>query len=190
MAEKRFSNVAGFDDAPFERNSSDDVNIIGTVYAGPRFDGVLVGRVQKDGCNAASTVAELIETSRFVDHIQMIMLQGIAFAGFNVIDVFELFRRLRMPVLVVARRRPDMDAIYRALTNGRIPGGRTKWELIDKLGPMEPVKNVFVQRHGLSPTQAAETIERFCIHGNMPEPLRTAHLIASALSYGQSRGRA
>ena len=189
MTEKRFSNVAGFDDAPFDRNCRGEVKIVGTVYAGLRFDGVLLGQVEKDGCNAASRVAEIIESSRFVEHIQMIMLQGIAFAGFNVTDVFELYERAGIPVMVVARRRPDMDAIYRALTSGHIPGGRAKWELISKLGPMEPVKNVFVQRRGLSITQAAETIERFSIHGNMPEPLRTAHLIASALSYGYSRGR-
>lgn len=32
----------------------------------------------------------LIDGSRFTEHIQLIMLQGVAFAGFNVVDVFAL----------------------------------------------------------------------------------------------------
>ncbi len=187
--EKRFSNVAGFDDAPFDKNARGNVKIVGTIYAGLRFDGVLMTEVEKDGFNAAPRIIESIEKSRFPEHIRLIMLGGIAFGGFNVIDVFELYERLCTPVLVVARRAPDMDAIYRALTGGQVPHGNAKWELIRRLGPMAPVKNVFVQTVGLSPEQAAGTMERFSIHGNMPEPLRTAHLIAGALSYGHSRGR-
>ena len=190
MTEKRLSNVAGFDDAPFERNSKGDVKIVGTVYAGLRFDGVLIGSVEKDGFDAASRLIELVGNSKFAQHIQMIMLQGIAFAGFNVIDVFEIHKQLNIPVLVVARRLPDMDAIYKALFAGHIPRETAKRELINRLGPMEPVKNIFVQRLGLSVKQAAKVVEKFTIYGNIPEPLRTAHLIAGALSNNQSRKRA
>jgi uncharacterized protein len=190
MTEKRFSNVAGFDDAPFERDCKGNVKIVGTIYAGLRFDGMLLGEVQKDGFDAASAIIRLVENSRFREHINLIMLQGIAFAGFNVVDVFEVHQSLSMPVLVVARKPPDMDAIKKALTTGSIPHGEEKWELIKQLGPMIPLENVFIQKHGLSNTQAAEVISRFCIYGKIPEPLRTAHLIAGALSYGHSRGRA
>jgi uncharacterized protein len=190
MTEKRFSNVAGFDDAPFERDFKGNVKIVGTIYAGLRFDGMLLGEIQKDGFNAAPAIVRLVENSRFREHIHMIMLQGIAFGGFNVIDVFEVYRRLSIPVLVVARKLPDIDAIKKALTNGSIPHGEEKWELIKQLGPMMPLGNVFIQKHGLSDTQAADVINRFCIYGKIPEPLRTAHLIAGALSHGHSRGRA
>jgi hypothetical protein len=42
----------------------------------------------------------------------------------------------------------------------------------------------------LSLGQAAAVIEELAVHGNIPEPLRTAHLIAGAMATGQSRGRA
>ena len=32
-------------------------------------------------------------------------------------------------------------------------------------------------------------IQRTATHGKIPEPLRTAHLIAGAIATGQSRGR-
>ncbi|MFP4226720.1 MAG: DUF99 family protein [Desulfobacterales bacterium] len=185
--EKRFSNVAGFDDAPFARDHRGPVKLVGTVYAGLRFDGVLIGEVQKDGFDAAARLAEIVAESRFAEHIQLIILQGIAFGGFNVVDVFDLNRRLGLPVLVVARRKPDLISIQDALAS-HIDRGRAKWAVIERLGEMEALGPVFIQRVGLSYEQAADVMTRFAINGNMPEPLRTAHMIASALVYGQSRG--
>ncbi|HMA67714.1 MAG TPA: DUF99 family protein [Desulfosalsimonadaceae bacterium] len=187
MAEKRFSNVAGFDDAPFEREHQGRVPIVGTVYAGLRFDGVLMGEVEKDGSDAARQIAGLVENSRFAGHIQLVLLQGIALAGFNVVDVFALHERLHMPVLVISRRQPDMERI-RSVLKTRIPGGDKKWAVIERLGEMEPLARVFVQRAGLSREQASRVLRQFAVYGNIPEPLRTAHIIAGALVYGQSRG--
>ncbi|MCF8037329.1 MAG: DUF99 family protein [Desulfobacteraceae bacterium] len=187
MKEKRLSNVAGFDDAPFDRGHQGGVRIVGTVYADLRFDGVLVGEIEKDGSDAAQKLGDLIAGSRFAEHIQLVMLQGIAFGGFNVVDVFALHRRLSVPVLAVSRKPPDMEAIKNALLT-RVDKGAEKWQIIAQLGAMEPVENVHVQRVGLTLEQAAAAIKRFSIHGNIPEPLRTAHLIATALESGQSRG--
>ena len=187
MAGKRLSNVAGFDDAPFPRTHRGIVPIVGTVYAGLRFDGVVIGQVQKDGLDAAHAIYNAIAGSRFAGHVQLILLQGIALGGFNVVDVFELNKRLSMPILVVSRRPPDLSAIKDALL-GHIPGGAEKWRIIEQLGPMEPAGNVQIQRVGLSFDQASAVIARFAVHGHVPEPLRTAHIIAGALATGQSRG--
>jgi len=187
MTEKRFSNVIGFDDAPFDRDSTDRVKVVGTVYAGLRFDGVLIGEVAKDGFDAADRMAELIAGSRFAEHIQMILLQGIAVGGFNVVDVFELYDRLGLPVLVVARKQPDMEKI-RSVLSTHIVRGDEKWRVIERLGPMEPLDAVHVQRVGLTLEQAAAVTVRFAVYGHIPEPLRTAHIIAGALACGHSRG--
>lgn len=189
MAERRFSNLVGFDDAPFARGHHGPVKVVGAVFAHLRFDGVLVGSIEKDGADSASRLAELVVRSRFHEHIQLVLLQGVAFGGFNVVDVFQLHRDLDRPVMVVARKAPDMVAIREALVS-RIPEGETKWSILERLGPMEPVHGVFVQRVGLSMTEAASVIERFAVHGRIPEPLRVAHLIAGAIAEGHSRGRA
>ncbi|MBK6692967.1 MAG: DUF99 family protein [Myxococcales bacterium] len=55
---------------------------------------------------------------------------------------------------------------------------------------MEPLRGVFVQRVGLSPSEAGELIAGTTLHGNLPEPLRLAHLIAGGVTTGASRGRA
>ena len=89
---------------------------------------------------------------------------------------------------MVARRAPDLAAIKKALLQ-HVPGGRRKWALIENLEPMEPIGQIFVQRVGLTQAQARSTIDRFSLYSHIPEPLRTAHLIAGALVLGQSHGR-
>ncbi|MDY6824558.1 MAG: DUF99 family protein [Thermodesulfobacteriota bacterium] len=190
---KRLSNIIGFDDAPFPRDYTGDVAVAAAVYAGLRFDGVLIGAVEKDGTDAAARLTAMIRESRFAGHAGLIMLQGIALAGFNVVDVFSLSSATGLPVLVVSRVWPNMDAIKAALLSGGIPAGTEKWAVIEALGPMEPVNGIYVQRVGVSAEQAADVIARFGIHSMIPEPVRTAHLIAGALApneqgIGESRG--
>lgn len=188
-AQRRFSCVLGFDDAPFPAGYTGNVKVVGAVYAGLRLDGVLVGEVEKDGLDAAEKLAALVKRSKFAPNLHLIMLQGIALAGFNVVDVFALHEQLDLPILVVSRRSPNMAAIRDALL-AKVHGGPEKWALIERLGPMEPAGPVYVQRVGLSLDQAAAVVKRLAVEGSLPEPLRVAHLIAGAIAEGQSRGRA
>ena len=188
MATKRFSNVIGFDDAPFAHDYVGRVKVVGAVFARRQLNGVLIGEVEKDGSDAAEKLACLVAESKFAANAQLIMLQGIALAGFNVVDVFHLYERLSLPVLIVTRKLPDMASVRMALVN-QIPAGERKWALIQRLGPMEPAGNVYVQRVGLTAEQAQAVVEQLAVHSHIPEPLRIAHLIAGALATGQSRGR-
>ncbi len=186
---RRFSNVIGFDDAPFSKQTRGNTLIVGAIFSGQRLVGVLSGHVRRDGANATSVISRLISESCFADQIQVVMLQGIAMAGFNVIDLQELYRQSGVPVLVVARRQPDLERIRHALIS-RVRGGKRKWKLIERAGPMEPLAGVFVQRAGLSLKEAEDIIRRFAVNGNIPEPIRVAHLIAGGIVRGESRGRA
>lgn len=186
---RRFESVIGFDDSPFPRFYKGDIPIIGTVYTGLRLDGIITGRIRKDGANATDNLALLVQRSKFAPQIKLVMLQGIALGGFNVVDIHGLSDSLGIPVLVVTRRAPDLNAIRAALLGG-IAGGTRKWKLIERAGEVEPVGQVFVQRAGLTLREAAQVIERFACSGTIPEPLRVAHLIAGGLAKGQSRGRA
>lgn len=189
MASSKFSHVIGFDDAPFERHHRGDVMIIGKYYAGNRLDGILSGKVRRDGANSTSTLTRLIAGSRFYPQIQAILLQGIAFAGFNVIDIHGLHQALDRPVVVVTRRLPNLEKIRDALL-GHVPGGRRKWRLIERAGPMEPIDRVYVQRAGLSMPQTKALIQAHTLHSGLPEPLRTAHIVAGGVSRGENTHRA
>jgi uncharacterized protein len=189
MRRAAISNVIGFDDSPFARPHRGDVRLVGVVFSGTRLDGILTGRVRRDGANSTRAIAALVAGSKFASQLQLVMLQGIALGGFNVVDIHGLYHLLNVPVLVVARRAPRMELIREALLT-RVRGGARKWALIERAGPMEPVGEVFVQRAGLSMEAARAVINRFSVHGSIPEPLRAAHLIAGGVATGESRGRA
>lgn len=185
---ERISHVIGFDDAPFERAHRGDVTVVGAAFAGLRLEGVLTGRVRRDGANSTRVLVDLIESSRFRPHLQAVLLQGITLAGFNVVDIQSLSRTLDVPVLVVARRAPNLDRIRSALLT-QVPGGRRKWALIERAGPMELRAGVYIQRVGIDGHSAEALVARLAVNSDVPEPLRTAHLIAAGISGLPSRQR-
>ena len=211
-------NVIGFDDGPFPRDHRGDVLLVGVVCSGTRIDGVVSGKIRRDGANATRVMVEILRASQFGSHLQAVMLQGIAVGGFNVVDVNGLCAALGIPVLVVTRRPPDMNAVKRALFSGaprerpRVSGAARKWKLIESAGTMEILgasrrsqrrahgggptgirtsePRLWIQRAGLSLDQARKLVADTTLHGNIPEPLRVAHLVAGGITTGKSRGRA
>jgi endonuclease V-like protein UPF0215 family len=183
------TNVIGFDDAPFSRDHRGDVPLVGIVCSRTRVDGVLVGKVRRDGANAARAMIAMLRGSQFRAHVRAVLLQGIAVGGFNVVDVRALHEALRIPVIAIARKPPDFASMRRALM-ARVRGAERKWALIQAAGPLEPLRGVWVQRVGISMDHARQLLAATTLHGNLPEPLRVAHLVAGAIATGRSRGGA
>jgi hypothetical protein len=186
---RSFSHVLAFDDAPFPREHRGRVLVVGTAYSDLRLEGILSTHVRRDGADATSAIAARVQSSRFASHTRLLLFQGIALAGFNVLDLHGLHATLGIPVLVVARRPPGLPAIRAALLE-RVRGGARKWKLIEKAGAMEPSAGLMVQRAGITLEEAGAVIARLSVNGSIPEPLRVAHLIAGGVTTGQSRGRA
>ena len=184
----RLTHVIAFDDAPFDRDYRGDVLVIGAVYAGLRLDGVLSAKVRRDGVNATAALIRTVRASRFLPQAHLMLLQGIAFAGFNVVDLEAVHQALHLPVIVVVRLSPNLSRIKAALLE-QVPGGLRKWRLIEKAGPMESAAGLFMQRAGISIDDARRVLKRLAVHSSMPEPLRTAHLIAGGVTLGESRHR-
>jgi endonuclease V-like protein UPF0215 family len=207
-------NVIGFDDGPFPREHRGNVLLVGAVCSRTRLDGVVSGRIRRDGADSTAQMIRLVSESPFAGHIRAVMLQGIAVGGFNVVDVHTLSNRLGVPVIVVMRRPPDMTAVRQALfsdspaTRPRVRGAVRKWRLIERAGPIEllgasrrslkrtkltglreGVPRLWLQRIGLSLETARAVVQATTLHGNVPEPLRLAHLIAGGIATGRSRGR-
>ena len=136
-------NVIGFDDGPFPREHRGDVLLVGVVCSGTRVDGIVSGRIRRDGANATQEMVKLVRASQFGEHLQAVMMQGIAVGGFNVVDIHGLANALGIPVLVVTRRMPDLPSVRRALFSGephdrpRVAGAARKWKLIEQAGALE-----------------------------------------------------
>lgn len=80
-----------------------------------------------------------------------------------------------------------MEGFRDALTT-HIPGGFSRWAIVERLGPMEPFGPLYFQRVGIDRDQAAAVLRNLTMYGNIPEPLRAAHLVAGGLVEGQCRG--
>ena len=183
------SYVVGIDDSPFEPTERGDVPVIGAVFNSARLEGVLRGKVRRDGANATVNVAQMIERSRFGTSLQAVLLQGITLGGFNVVDLGAISERLALPVIAVCRRKPDLARIERALLTS-VPGGRRKWRLIWALPPVHRHGAVYIQCAGIDIGAAGALVDRLALNSHLLEPLRTAHLIAAAFVGSKSRQRA
>ena len=180
--------VIGFDDAPFKKNHDRKVNICGIVCANTRFEGMLWGQVTRDGSDATQEVIQMLQQSKFYQQVNVILLDGIAFAGFNILDLPELAEQLKRPCIAVMRRAPDLAAIDSALKN--FSDYQQRIELIKRAGEIYQSAGFTYQTFGTDAATAASVLTRLTDTGKVPESLRLAHLISAAVKTGQSSKRA
>lgn len=179
----------GIDDAPFRRGRRGTVLVVGAVYSGAEFEGLLSTRIRQDGWNATERLLQMIVGSKFHSQLHLVLLDGITLAGFNVVDLPRLAGESGLPCVAVMRRSPDLAAVRRALT--RLPGSRRKLQLVERAGPIYHAgESLYFQVAGADPDPVRQALLGSLLHGCVPECLRGAHLIASGLATGQSGRRA
>lgn len=185
---KKEIRVLGIDDAPFNKFKRGNVLVVGTMFRGGSWiDGILSTKIKADGNNSTSKLINMINKSKFKPQLQCIILDGIALGGFNIVDINELNKKTRIPVLVVIRRMPDFNKIQAALKKLK---KASKYKLIEKAGTVHKVGKIYVQIAGLKLEQAKQILRITCTHSLLPEPIRVAHLIAAGVVVGESKGNA
>lgn len=185
--------ILGIDDGPFDLHAGGKALIVGVIYRGGKFlDGVLRTEVTIDGTDSTERIAEMVCKSKYKD-IRIIMIDGLGFAGFNLVDLEELFEKTGLPVIAVVRDLPDFKAIEEALDNTehkdyylsciKKAGRPRKVETKDK-------KHIYIQYKGITFSDAEKIVKLSSTRSLIPEPIRVAHLIASGIVLGESRGGA
>ncbi len=188
MKIKKETRVVGFDDAPFRKTDS-EVLVVGTVFrAGHWMDGLLSFSVNVDGDDATDKLISVVNKTKHKDQLRAILLDGIAFGGFNVIDIKRLNQKTKLPVIVIIRNYPNFKKVERAIKN--VNNYKNKLKYIKNAGEVHKAGEIYCQIAGIKLEKAIEIIKLTSTHSNIPEPLRVAHLIASGIVEGESRGRA
>lgn len=184
--------VLGVDDAPF---SFDDetTEVVGTVMrAGDYVEGFVMRDITVDGMDVTDAVVDMVRGTQHTDQLQVVLLDGITFGGFNVADMGRIHAEAGTAVIAVSRRKPDRDRMRQGLENVDHAGGRM--ELIEAAGAAEEHRldngGVFFQWRGCSEEQAREVLDRTVVRGLLPEPVRISHLVGAALKSGESKGDA
>jgi hypothetical protein len=186
--EPRTLRAVGFDDAPFARQRRRRVAVAGVVCAGTRFEGMVWGGVRQDGWDATDAIARLLLGGKFLPQVHLVLLDGISFGGFNLVDLPALAGRLGRPCVAVLRRAPDLGAVARAV--GRLPRPERRLRLLARAGPVHAHAPFHFQVAGGDPREIGPALARLTDRGNVPEALRLAHLVGAAVVRGESGRRA
>jgi len=182
--------ILGLDDGHFDFRKDKKALVVGVVFRGGSYlDGVLRTEVSVDGTDSTKKIIRLVNDSKFKD-IRVIMLDGLGFAGFNLIDIDRLFRKTGLPVIVVVRRMPDFEAIENAIKN--LAHRKYYRRCIRTAGRPEKIeirsgKHIYIQHRGISFENAKRIVALSSTRSLIPEPIRVAHLIASGIVLGESR---
>jgi hypothetical protein len=179
--------IVGVDDGVFVPHTKGIANVIGVVFRGGYWlDGVMKTEIAIDGMDATEKIARMISASPHYAQIRVIMLDGVTFAGFNVVDINRLSTLTDLPVIAVTRDQPDFEDIKKALTH--LPESRERWRILENESTLISVKSrkgeepVYMQVADISREDAENIVKETSTRSNVPEPLRVAHLIASGLS--------
>ncbi|MCI4368955.1 MAG: DUF99 family protein [Thermoplasmata archaeon] len=178
------------DDGAFTRRSRTAPLVAVVVSLPDRVEGVHVGRVTVDGSDATDRMLALLAGSPHLPGARALLLDGISYGGFNLVDLSRLNRELRIPVVAVTRRAPDYDAIRFALAK-YFPGElRRRYRLVraQRLFQVRtPGAPILAACVGATQEEVRRLLAKASIVGYWPEPLRLAHLIARAIGTSASR---
>jgi endonuclease V-like protein UPF0215 family len=177
--------VLGIDDGRFIPHTKGAVIVVGVVFRGGySIEGVMHTAVAIDGLDATEKFAAMINASPHRKQLRLVMLNGITFAGFNVVDIKELSSATGLPVIALTHDKPDLTAIDSALK--KLPNCEERLRMILEAGAIHEVANwgtkVYVELAGISLGDTQKIIKLTSTRGSLPEPLRVAHLIASGIS--------
>lgn len=189
---KRQIRILAIDDSPFSF-SDKYCRVIGVVMRGGEYlECVLSSQVMIDGTEATSVCNELIKSTRHNQQIKIVMIDGMALGGFNIININELFESTNIPIITITRDKPNIEKIKIALQKN-FNDWQKRWDIIN-IGELCEIKTkhnpIYIKCVGISKNDAKEIIHISTIRGVLPEPLRIAHLIASGVTRGESYGKA
>jgi len=177
----------GIDDGRFVPRSKGTVNVVGVVYRGGYwFEGVMHTTVTIDGLDATEKMATMIKNSPFYGELRVVFLDGVSFAGFNVVDISKLSCMIDLPVISVVREKPDLEEIRSALKN--LSDFEVRWRAMENAGKLIEVKTrnmenpVYMQIAGILLEDAEKIMKKTSTRSNIPEALRVAHIVASGLT--------
>ncbi len=177
--------VLGVDDGQFIPHTQGTVIVVGVVFRGGCWiDGVMHTRIAIDGLDATEKLALMINSSPHRRQLRLVMLNGLTFAGFNIVDIKQLNVVTGLPVIVLTRDMPDLEAIHQALKN--LPHSEERWRMVLEAGEIHEVNckgsKSYMGLAGISLADAIKIVQLTATRSSFPEPLRVAHLIASGIS--------
>ena len=141
IRQRKQIRVIGFDDAPFKRHQKERANISGIVCANTRFEGMVWGTVEVDGYDATDIICQLLMGKKFLPQLHLILLDGIGFGGFNLVNLPLLAQKLNLPCVSMMRKMPNLEKMKQAMS--RLPNYEQRLITLQQAGKIHAFEPFF-----------------------------------------------
>lgn len=177
--------IVGVDDGAFRpsKKAKQHTLLVAVSFDKLRLLDITVGTIEVDGRDAGRVLLSLLRPLRF----DVVMLSGITFGGFNVVDIDQVSHILRRPVIAITGQRPSNEAVKKALSE-HFPDWRERWKMVRAAGrihsfaPIRDEPRLYFEVRGGTAVFAKNAIASAATISRLPEPVRVARILARGLS--------
>jgi endonuclease V-like protein UPF0215 family len=152
-----------------------------------RVDGVAFAQATVGGNDATEGVLKIYEQLGRAD-VNALLLSGAVISWFNIIDLQEVFDKIRKPVICLTyEESPGLEKYLREY----FPDSEEKLARYQRLGQREMIRlktgyEVYIRALGATAEDARLLLNKFTQDGRIPEPLRLARLAARAAMHADA----
>jgi len=175
--------IVGVEDGSFQKNVTKKALLVAVLVTGSKIEHAKAFKITVDGLDATERLSANIRDWAF----DVLLLSGISFAGFNLIDPLKVFEAFGKPIIIVSRTRPNNKTVKKALRT-HFEDWEKRWAIFEKLGPVHKMvtsfgkQPIYLETVNADAGWASQLVRALAFLGRIPEPLRVARLIARGLS--------
>ena len=177
--------LLGVEDGSFQAfsESSTSTYLCGVLMESGVIRDVRLAEVTVDGLDATEGLLEITEGLI----LDAVILGGITFAGFNIVDPFKILDEIMVPLIIYSGVRPDNESMKKALME-HFGDWEDRWGIVERLGEVHEAitrqgePEVYFEAVGCEPSWAEGVLRSAALVSRIPEPVRVAGIIARGLS--------
>ena len=178
--------VVGVEDGSFSKKTDLGVSkalLVSVLFTGSWFYDFQLDKITVDGLDATEKLSKMLRRWLF----DAVILAGVSFAGFNLVDSASISKEFGKPVIIVARTKPNNVSVRNALRQ-HFKDWRVRWSVFEKLGSMYEVVSrvndspIYVEVVGTRLGWAERVLRFLATCCRIPEPVRVARVIARGLT--------
>jgi endonuclease V-like protein UPF0215 family len=154
-------------------------------------DGLALRKMSVGGDDATDSLVSLYRSFRRND-VNLFMVSGAILSLYNIVDVDELSRKTRLPVVCLTFK--ETSGIEESIRRHFPDRVEEKLEADRKLGARKRVRLdsghvVYSRTSGIDAGEVKGILDMFTLQGSVPEPIRVARLLARAALLRRSSRR-
>ena len=177
--------IIGVDDGAFSptKKISERALLLAVLCKQSQVQTVRIGTIEVDGTDSGDVLQTLLTRLQY----DVIMLSGITFGGFNLVNLSKLARTLGKPIIAISGDKPNNHAVVKALSNHFVDW-KIRCRMVRSAGkiysckPLRAEPKLYFEVKGTTPELARHIIQGTAIISRLPEPIRIARILARALS--------